>query len=163
MSKSKNGTLAYIFYEDKILLGAKKYGGAKGKINGFGGKIEESDKDIYEAVNREVFEETNLKISEPELHGKLIFDQRYKNEKNIVFLFKIKDFEGEIKESDEMTVKWIKVNNIPKDKMWESDKYWFDYILQDRKFEIELVFNTENSLCDEISIKFVEKISEECI
>lgn len=77
----KYATLAYIFANDKILLGAKKYEGAKGKLNGFCGKIEESDKDIYDAVKREVFEETNLVISEPELYGKLIFDQKKTGQK----------------------------------------------------------------------------------
>lgn len=159
MKEVKYATLAYIFANDKILLGAKKYGGAKGKLNGFGGKIEESDKDIYDAVKREVFEETNLVISKPELCGKLIFDQKKQRKKGIVYLFKIKDFKGEIKESDEMTVAWYDYEDISEDEMWDSDKYWFKYIFQDRKFEIRLIFNSNNDLCDEINIKFVDNIN----
>jgi len=160
MTKIKKGTLAYVFSDNKVLLGTKKYGNAKGKLNGFGGKIEETDKNIYEAVKREVYEETNLKITDPPLHGVLIFNHKNKREKNVVYIFKIKNFKGRIKESDEMSVQWVEVGSIPRNKMWDSDKYWFDYILEDRKFEIELVFNSEDSLCDELHIKFVNNINK---
>lgn len=158
MIEVRYATLAYIFSKNRILLGTKKYGEAKGKLNGFGGKIEEKDKDIFDAVKREVFEETNLVISEPELCGRLIFNHRKQKKKGVVYLFKIYDFTGDIKESDEMTVKWFDYKDISEENMWESDRYWFKYIFQDRKFEIELIFNSKSELCDEINIKFVEEI-----
>ncbi len=159
MEDCRYATLAYIFSGNKVLLGAKKYGGAKGKLNGFGGKVEKDDKDIFDAVKREIFEETNLVISNPELHGCLIFNQKKQKKKGIVYLFLVKDFSGDVKESDEMSVEWFDIQNIPEERMWESDKYWFRYVLQKRKFEIELVFNSENDLCDEMNIKFVKNVN----
>lgn len=58
-----------------------------------------------------------------------------------------------------MTVAWYNCEDISEDKMWDSDKYWFKYIFQDRKFEIKLIFNSDNDLCDEINIKFVDNIN----
>ena len=77
---SRNATLVYIIKGDKILLGTKKYGGAKGILNGFGGKIEEFDKDILEAAKREVVEETSLDLKTVFPIGVLKFHWEYKDD-----------------------------------------------------------------------------------
>ena len=136
---NKNGTLVYIFKDNKILLGCKKYGGAKGKLNGFGGKIEEGESEEAAAM-REVYEETSLKLKNMELKGVINFYWLDTKEEAKMFVYISKDFEGIPTESKEMTVKWFDVDDIPKERMWRSDRYWFDFVLQEEKFEIELEF-----------------------
>ncbi|MEA3323508.1 MAG: NUDIX domain-containing protein, partial [Patescibacteria group bacterium] len=54
-------TLIIVFNENKILLGMKKRGFGVGKWNGFGGKVEKNE-NIFESVERELLEESGLKI-----------------------------------------------------------------------------------------------------
>jgi 8-oxo-dGTP pyrophosphatase MutT (NUDIX family) len=158
---SKNATLVYLFKGSQILLGSKKYGGAKGKLNGFGGKIEKEDKSISEAAIREVKEETSLDIEKINPIGKLNFHWKYKKEEASIYLFKSLNFKGVAQESKEMSVEWFPINKVPKDRMWDSDKYWFDYIFQDRPFLIDFYFETENSdLFDKMSVIFIKNINE---
>jgi hypothetical protein len=63
------------------------------------------------------------------------------------------------KESNEMTVKWFDIDSVPKERMWESDRYWFDLVLQDRKFKADLVFDSMDShLIKKMIVEFVENI-----
>ena len=60
-----------------------------------------------------------------------------------------------------MTVKWFSINDVPKNRMWDSDKYWFDYVLQDRPFVIDFHFkNDKSDLFDKMTVNFVEDINE---
>ena len=70
-----------------------------------GGHVERGES-FVEAVTREVWEETGLKIQHPELCGVKQFqdktDARY-----VVMFYKTKNYSGEISSSDEGEVYWI--------------------------------------------------------
>lgn len=154
----KVGTLIYVFDGNKILLGSKKYGKAKGKLNGYGGKIESTDGSIKDAALRELKEETGLEVDRIEIHG--VLNMGWGDDKGTkIFLFRAYGLKNNPKESKEMSVRWFDVDRVPKDSMWESDRYWFDLVLQDRMFIADLIFdNTDSDLLKKISIEFVENI-----
>lgn len=152
--------MIYVFENNKILLGSKKYGNAQGKLNGYGGKIEVTDGSVKEAGLRELKEETGIEVKRIEIHAVLNMEWS-KNQRASIFLFKAYGVKNSPRESKEMTVKWFDIENIPKERMWESDKYWFDLVLQERKFVADLVFdNTDSDLLKRMSVEFVENSEE---
>jgi 8-oxo-dGTP diphosphatase len=74
-----------------------------------GGHVEEGES-FTEAVIREVYEETGLIISSPQLCG--IKDWYDENGRYIVFLYKANRFLGELASSDEGEVYWVKLNEM---------------------------------------------------
>jgi 8-oxo-dGTP pyrophosphatase MutT (NUDIX family) len=151
----KMGTLIYVFNNNKILLGSKKYGNAKGKLNGYGGKIETTDDSVKEAALRELKEETGLKVKRVEIHA--VLNMKWGEDNNAkIFVFKAYELKNSPQEGKEMTINWFDINSVPKERMWESDKYWFDLVLQDRKFIAKLIFDdTDSNLLKRISVEFV--------
>jgi 8-oxo-dGTP diphosphatase/2-hydroxy-dATP diphosphatase len=61
---------------------------------------------------------------------------QFKGEPEIleVHVFSCSNFEGEIKETEEMAPKWFKIEEIPFDQMWPDDKYWLPILLKGKNF-----------------------------
>ncbi len=153
-------TLCYLIDEDRILLGKKKYGGAKDKINGFGGKVEYTDKSIADAVIREFKEETNIDISSPILTSVLFFnslDTKTQEKKNVnIYVYIANSYKGIPEESEEMTVEWIDLKSIPFDQMWENDRLWFNIVMSGKKSIIELV--SVDGVLSKLNVTFKEDL-----
>ena len=75
----KHYTLAFIFdesYERVVLINKKSNKFEhKGLWNGLGGKFEESDKDLYDSVERECNEESGLAVNNLEKYATLSFNE----------------------------------------------------------------------------------------
>ena len=76
-----------------------------------GGKVE-SNESFIDAVIREIKEETNLTIKNVKLVG--LKQYSYKGILYIVILYKTKDFDGELRSSDEGEVFWYKKEDLHK-------------------------------------------------
>jgi len=153
-------TLCLLIKENEVLLGMKKRRFGVGKWNGFGGKIDEEkgDKNIMDALFREVKEETGVDIKDPQQVGIFHFRFPYKPEwDQDVHLFLVKNWEGEPQESEEMMPKWFKFQEIPYDQMWDDDKLWLPCILKGEKLEASFIFR-EGEKIDNHDIKIVERI-----
>jgi len=139
-------TLCIIHKDSKILLGMKKRGFGAGFWNGFGGKVKEGES-IEEAAKRETKEEIGVVPLDLKKVGILKF--QFKGEPEIleVHVFSCSNFEGEIKESEEMAPKWFKIEQIPFNQMWPDDKYWLPLLLKGKNFEGEFHFD-ERKLID---------------
>ena len=75
-----------------------------------GGHVERGES-FTDAVIREIWEETGLKISAPQLCG---IKDWYENEcRYIVLLYKATHFEGELVSSEEGKVWWEEIDNLP--------------------------------------------------
>jgi 8-oxo-dGTP diphosphatase/2-hydroxy-dATP diphosphatase len=133
-------TLCIIHKDSKILLGMKKRGFGVGFWNGFGGKVKEGES-IEEAAKRETKEEIGVVPLDLKKMGVLRFQFKGESEILEVHVFSCSDFEGEIKESEEMVPKWFKIEEIPFDQMWPDDKYWLPLLLKGKNFEGEFYFD----------------------
>jgi 8-oxo-dGTP diphosphatase len=105
----------------------------EGKWNGVGGKIEKNECP-EEAVKREVFEESGLKIKKPVLKGII----HYPDSNNgcgewFVFVFIAKNFSGKLIDCNEGDLKWIPNKQLLKLKMWKGD-YLFLPLLKKKGF-----------------------------
>ncbi len=100
----------------------------EGKWNGLGGKFEDGETP-EECVIREVLEESGLSISNPKLQGFITFPAFDQFEDWYVFVFTADEFTGELIDSPEGNLEWIKNDNLMDLKLWEGDKIfmgWFD-------------------------------------
>lgn len=147
-------TLCIIYQDRKILLGKKKRGFGVGRWNGFGGHVEDAES-IEEAAAREVLEEAGLKVKSLEKMGIIIFEFQDGHQSFEVHIFRGKDFEGEITESEEMKPEWFDVDNLPLDNMWPADVYWLPIFLKGKKFEGEFIYDHPST--SDCSSKIIKK------
>jgi 8-oxo-dGTP pyrophosphatase MutT (NUDIX family) len=128
----KLATICYLIDQDnnKILLGRKKYGIAKGILNGFGGKVEKSDKTIKISVIREFHEETGITLFDPTLFGIIYFNYTNADKNACAYVYLCSKWQGKPNESEEMEVSWFDLNNIPINDMWQDDKIWLPTFLE---------------------------------
>ena len=148
-------TLAILIKDGKILLQKKAEGlfGA-GRWNGAGGKIEENESSVS-CIKRELKEELDItiKIHGLEFIGLLdfcwILDFNLIEKKRTpitVYVYKVLDYEGIPKSSEEGEVKWFDLDKIPYDKMWDDDKYWLPMAINGKHFFGDFVFNYKDKL-----------------
>lgn len=156
----KLATVCYLIdsKNNKILLGRKKYGEAKGVLNGFGGKVNKKES-IYDSIIREFKEETGLTVIDPELIGLLLF----KRPSHIVYAYVYKAYKwnGNIQEGNEMTIEWHDINNVPIGEMWPEDKKWFNFIFEKSGFVVAFHYPEDSNNAKQVSISFNEKVNEE--
>lgn len=122
-------TLAYIEKDDSYLMlhrVKKKEDINEGKWIGVGGKLE-SGETMVRAMKREIEEETGLQVNKYRYLGKIDFlNDCYPSER--MYLFKVSEFTGEIKECDEGDLAWVKKGDIYSLPLWEGDKVFLPYL-----------------------------------
>lgn len=137
-------TLLLMIKDGKILLGEKKKGFGKGKLNGPGGKIEPGETP-EQGMIRETREEVGITPTKYKEMGTVEFVEWYKGEKqNVIFyLYVATEYEGKLKESDELKPYWFDLDNIPYDKMFEDDSYWMPIVLEGNKIQAFFEYDKE--------------------
>ncbi|MGA1974497.1 MAG: 8-oxo-dGTP diphosphatase [Conexivisphaerales archaeon] len=128
-------TLCLIIRDGQVLLLLKskgRFGG--GKWNGLGGKLLPGESPL-ECVRREVGEESGLEIEDPRLRGKLRFQFGDDWSKDwVVHVFSAREFTGELRSSDEGSLRWFAAEDIPYSQMWEDDRHWLPLLLGGASF-----------------------------
>lgn len=114
--------LCYLVWRNKVLMlyrNKKKQDINAGKWIGIGGHIEKAETP-REAIKREVYEETGLMLIDFSERGVLEFfyDGRL-TEKSYVFISR--SFSGNLTECNEGELSWIKIDEVPKLRLWEGD------------------------------------------
>lgn len=138
-------TLLYLLKDNQILLAMKKRGFGVGKYNGVGGKSEPGET-IEQTMVRETQEEIGVTPTQYQKRGLLKFDQVVKGERKVVdvHVFTSRIFNGEPRETEEMKPEWYGVNQIPYDKMFQTDKIWLPKLLANcAYFEGVFKFNAD--------------------
>ncbi len=146
-------TLCLVIKGNQVLLGKKKpteknkvFG--VGYYNGYGGKIKQGES-LEQASVRELLEECGI-VAEPEYLEKaaeLTFTFPHKPEwDQVVHVYLVYKWEGEPKESDEMTAEWFDLDKVPYDKMWEADAHWVKQVLAGKYVTASFVYGEGNKL-----------------
>ncbi|KAJ2780539.1 hypothetical protein H4R18_003403 [Coemansia javaensis] len=117
----------------RVLLGMKKRGFGRGKLNGFGGKVEAGETVAQGAV-RELAEESGLAARSVEQCGLLLFYFEGDPTAMEVHVFQARDYAGAAAESDEMRPEWFPVDQMPFDRMWADDRFWWPCVVDGAKF-----------------------------
>lgn len=139
----KLATLCYVKRDNKTLMihRIKKENDIhEGKWNGLGGKFQPGETP-EECVIREVFEESGLRIHQPELRGFLTFPNFARDEDWYAFVFVVQSFEGELIDSPEGNLKWIPNREIMNLKLWEGDRYFLPLLDQPGFFSGKFVYH----------------------
>ena len=138
-------TLCILRKVDDLLMGLKKLRLGAGNYNGFGGKLDPGET-LEECIIREVKEESGLDLLEFEKRGVMSFElDQYINE---VHIYEGLSWSGEPIETDEMTPIWLKIHELPYDKMWISDKIWHPHFFNREQFEGWLIFDENHRILD---------------
>ncbi|GBG77136.1 hypothetical protein CBR_g23462 [Chara braunii] len=138
-------TLVIVEKNGRLLLGRKKRGFGEGYYNGFGGKVEDGE-NIRESAARELEEEALIKPLDMNRRGILIFHFDDKPLPWEVHVFHVADYEGVPGETEEMAPEWFEKDDIPFEKMWADDRFWYPEFLNGRKFWGEFYFRNTHIL-----------------
>lgn len=127
--------LCLIHQEDRYLLQDRVKENWKGCTLP-GGHIEPGES-IVDAVVREMKEETGLTIQSPRLCGVKQFP--IEGGRYLVFLFETDRFEGELADSEEGKMRWVKTSELPQENLVADFDDLIDVMLSDRLTEFQLI------------------------
>ena len=133
----KLATLAIIVNEtgEQVLLGHKKKGeiGAQ-TLNGPGGKCEVGES-LVECVVRETKEEMEIDLFEQDLEKVAVITFYAAGEPDFeVHVFRTQVWGGDPQETADMVPGWYPVDDLPLERMLESDRQWFAKAVAGEKF-----------------------------
>ena len=144
----KDTTLILSMRDGRLLLGMKKRGFGVGKLNGFGGKLNEGES-IVEAAVRELFEEVGIEALADDLKKvaelTFLFPHAEEDWDQVVHVYSVDKWSGEPSESEEMSCEWHDFDKVPFERMWEDDQHWLPRVLAGDKVRGKFSFGEDNS------------------
>jgi 8-oxo-dGTP diphosphatase len=135
-------TLCYVKKDGQTLMihrVKKQNDDHEGKWNGLGGKVERGESP-EECAIREMKEETGLNVRDPELKGILTFPDFAKGHDWYVFVYVIRDFDGELIDSPEGNLAWIPDEKLLDLNLWEGDRHFLPWIEENRFFSGKFIY-----------------------
>ena len=106
----------------------------EGKWIGLGGKFELGESP-EECLLREVREEAGVTVTEYQLRGILTFQILDKPDEPLyIFIYTVSAFEGEIGMCEEGTLEWIDNEKILDLNLWEGDRLFWSWLLEEKGF-----------------------------
>lgn len=99
----------------------------QGKWNGLGGKFEPGETPEDCAI-REIYEESGLRVRNPELKGLLTFPGFANDEDWYAFVFVAHEFEGELIDSPEGVLDWIDNDRLFELELWDGDRVFLKWL-----------------------------------
>jgi len=103
-----------------------------GKWNGLGGKVEGGESP-EECALREVWEESGLRIINPELRGVITFPQFSSGEDWYTYIFVAYKYSGALIDSAEGVLAWVDNDKLFDLKLWPGDRIFMRW-LDDHRF-----------------------------
>jgi 8-oxo-dGTP diphosphatase len=126
----KLATLCYVRRDGQTLMihRVKKANDMhQGKWNGLGGKLNPGESPEECAV-REIFEESGLRVRNPQLKGFLTFPAFSQDEDWYVFVYVVAEFEGELIDSPEGLLRWVDNAALVTLNLWEGDPIFLPWL-----------------------------------
>ncbi|KAF9544061.1 Nudix (Nucleoside diphosphate linked moiety X)-type motif 1 [Mortierella hygrophila] len=113
-----------------VLLGYKKRGFGAHLWNGFGGKVEPGET-AREGALRELEEEAGITVKSEDFKKAGILLFQFENDPVALetHVYKSYEFQGQIRECEEMRPQWFAFADVPYDQMWEDDQIWLPMLL----------------------------------
>lgn len=137
-------TLVYVEQKNQYLLihRIKEEGDVNaGKWIGIGGHLE-SGETPTQAMKREVFEESGLRVKKYYYYGYADFlNDAYPPER--MYLYKVTEFDGDLSSCDEGVLAWVDKEKMLSLPMWEGDKAFLPYLNEPplRPFRLALCYH----------------------
>ena len=131
-------TLVYAIRKSRafseVLLGMKKRGLGRGKLNGYGGKFKEGDASIEATAKRELIEESGIEavVLEERAVLRCEYAGSAQNDQEI-HVFLCHGWSGDPQSTEEMEPAWELLHKLPYGKMWPDDIYWLPAVLAGQK------------------------------
>lgn len=125
----------------EVLLGRKRRGFGAGRVVAPGGKIEPGESPEHAAA-RELWEETGLQARTLRPCGVLTFvfvDDAVHDMR--AHLFTTCDVVGTPSDSDELALRWARLDDIPFETMWPDAQHWLPVVLADEVVEATFVYD----------------------
>lgn len=141
-------TLLFVVRESRVLLIHKKRGLGEGKLNAAGGKVDPGETP-REAAIREFIEEVRARPVDPRKVGEVAFHVT-EGDAILIHVFRADELEGVPAETEEAAPRWVPVDEIPYDLMWEDDRYWLPLLLEGRPFHARTLFDGDRLLGYEV-------------
>lgn len=135
-------TLCYVRENGKTLMihrNKKENDVHEGKWNGLGGKHEEGETPEECAV-REVYEESGLRVKNPVLKGIITAPKFYEDHDALVFVYVMRNFEGELIESSEGDLEWIADEKLTELNLWEADREFIPWLNEPGVFSLKVMY-----------------------
>ena len=160
MSNNIKTTLLFLKKDNKVLMIKHKRGWGKGKFNLPGGKVEENETCLDNAI-RETYDETGINVKNTSLLGILYFDGiKEQTIENHVFVAEYDS--GELSdEHEEVAPLWMDIDKIPYDNMWDDDRYWYLYLFTNKEFCLHMNFDENGKVLDMKVLDFKKSVSNE--
>ncbi|MDR0957032.1 MAG: 8-oxo-dGTP diphosphatase [Candidatus Nomurabacteria bacterium] len=142
-------TLLYLVKGDEILLAEKGRKIGAGKVNGVGGKMEPSDKNITATMIREAIEEIGVTPTKFQKMAEMVFynpgdGEDPKPQEMRVHVFVATEWKGEPTSTIEAkTPRWFNKNGLPFERMLPDDKFWLPRVLGGEKLVGKFYFNDD--------------------
>ena len=127
--------------DGRILLIEKKRGLGAGKINGPGGKVEPGESP--EAAARREFEEELRAIPANVRKVGEVWFHVIEGGSLRIHIFRSDSCEPEPTETEEAAPFWYESDDVPFERMWSDDRYWFPYLLEQQPFLARTVFEND--------------------
>ena len=126
----KLATLCYIRDDAKTLMlhrNKKQEDMHSGKWNGLGGKLEGGETPEACAM-REIYEESGLRATDPQLKGFITFPNFDGQNDWYVFVYLFTRFSGSLIDSPEGELSWITDSELRQLNLWEGDRIFMEWL-----------------------------------
>lgn len=130
----------------RVLLGTKRTGLGLGKVVAPGGKLEAGESPA-QAMVREIAEETGLVVAEADLEpaGRLRYRfphrEAWSQESHV---FRARRWRGEARDSEELSLGWVPLAEVPLDRMWDDARLWLPGVLAGGSVALDVDFAADN-------------------
>ncbi|MDM7892469.1 8-oxo-dGTP diphosphatase [Curtobacterium caseinilyticum] len=131
----------------EVLLGEKRRGLGAGRLVGPGGKREPGEPPEAAAV-REVAEEVGLHLDVADLEARGTLDYRFPfrpSWSQVSDVFVCRRWRGTPTGSDELEPRWVPVDAVPWDAMWDDARYWLPGVLRGGTVSARFSFAEDNA------------------